>query len=209
VKGLEAIKHHAPSTLGVDTLVRSRGKIPAAFLRGCGVPDPLIVHLAAAIGAMRPIQFASCFLSHHPKDQPFADRLHGRLEREKVRVWDAPEDLRGGLASMDQINQANRAHDKLLLVLSKASMASDGVRHEVKGAIEREKREKHRVLFPIGLSPWEDIQAWSAFDLGLGKDVARLVREYPIPDFSSWKDHDAFEAAFARLLEDLKATTRP
>jgi hypothetical protein len=31
---------------------------------------------------------------------------------------------------------------------------------------------------------------------------------YPhIPDFSKWKDHDAFEAAFARLIEDLKATT--
>jgi hypothetical protein len=25
------------------------------------------------------------------------------------------------------------------------------------------------------------------------------VREYFIPDFSNWKDHDAFESAFARL----------
>jgi hypothetical protein len=207
VKGLEAIKHHAPSTIGVDTLVRSRGKIPQAFLRGCGVPDPLIVNLAAAIGAMRPIQFASCFLSHHSKDQPFADRLRGRLERERLRVWDAPEDLRGGLASMDQINQANRVQDKLLLVLSRASMASEWVGHEVKRAVERERREKHRVLFPIGLTPWEDLKAWSAFDLGLGKDVAQLVREYQIPDFSNWKDQDAFEAAFARLLRDLKAAT--
>src|SRR5437764_6089173 len=30
------------------------------------------------------------------------------------------------------------------------------------------------------------------------------VREYFIPDFSLWKDHDAFEAAFSRLLRDLK-----
>jgi hypothetical protein len=27
------------------------------------------------------------------------------------------------------------------------------------------------------------------------------------PDFANWKDHDAFEAAFARLIRDLKATT--
>ena len=37
-----------------------------------------------------------------------------------------------------------------------------------------------------------------------GKDLAEEVREYFIPDFSNWKDHDAFEAAFARLLRDLK-----
>jgi len=31
------------------------------------------------------------------------------------------------------------------------------------------------------------------------------VRQYFIPDFSDWKDHDAFETAFRRLLRDLKA----
>ena len=37
------------------------------------------------------------------------------------------------------------------------------------------------------------------------KDLAKVVREYHIPDFSDWKDHDAFESAFGRLLADLKA----
>jgi hypothetical protein len=31
------------------------------------------------------------------------------------------------------------------------------------------------------------------------------MREYHIPDFSNWKDHDSFEAAFPRLLNNLKA----
>jgi hypothetical protein len=31
------------------------------------------------------------------------------------------------------------------------------------------------------------------------------LREYFIPDFSNWKDQDAFEAAFARLQKDLQA----
>jgi hypothetical protein len=34
-------------------------------------------------------------------------------------------------------------------------------------------------------------------------------REYHIPDFSHWKNQDAFEAAFARLLRDLKAINTP
>src|SRR5947208_1772889 len=39
VKGLDSVVHLAPSTLGTDTLIRSQGKIPEAFLRGCGLPD--------------------------------------------------------------------------------------------------------------------------------------------------------------------------
>ena len=38
-----------------------------------------------------------------------------------------------------------------------------------------------------------------------GKDSAREIREYFIPGFSNWKDHDAYQAAFQRLLRDLKA----
>jgi len=32
------------------------------------------------------------------------------------------------------------------------------------------------------------------------------LREYFIPDFSHWKEHDKFEAAFERLLKDLRCS---
>ena len=38
-KGLETVGHEAPSTIGTDTLAKSQGKIPEAFLRGCGLQD--------------------------------------------------------------------------------------------------------------------------------------------------------------------------
>jgi hypothetical protein len=40
--------------------------------------------------------------------------------------------------------------------------------------------------------------------------LAEEVRKHHLPDFSNWKNHDAFEAAFARLEKDLrtKAPTR-
>jgi hypothetical protein len=34
---------------------------------------------------------------------------------------------------------------------------------------------------------------------------AREIREYFIPDFSEWKEHDKYKKAFERLLGDLKA----
>jgi len=38
-----------------------------------------------------------------------------------------------------------------------------------------------------------------------GRNPAEEVRQYFIPDFSNWKNHDAFEQTFDRLLRDLKA----
>ena len=35
--GLDSVRHIGPSTIGIDTLFRSKGKIPEAFLRGCGL----------------------------------------------------------------------------------------------------------------------------------------------------------------------------
>jgi hypothetical protein len=203
--GLDKVKHAAPSTISIQTFLLSNGKIPAAFLRGCGAPAKFIEYLPSLIGSMEPIQFYSCFISHSSKDQAFADRLHSRMMQDGLRVWYAPEDMRGGRKSIDQIDQAIRVYDKLLLVLSRASMASDWVLHEIRRAVEREKHEKRQVLFPIGLASWKDIKAWTAFDADMGKDLAKVVREYHIPAFSKWKDHDAFEAAFARLIEDLEA----
>jgi hypothetical protein len=48
-------------------------------------------------------------------------------------------------------------------------------------------------------------RAWECLDSDTGEDLAEEVRKYHIPDFSNWKNHDAFEAAFARLEKDLRA----
>jgi hypothetical protein len=38
--------------------------------------------------------------------------------------------------------------------------------------------------------------------------LAEEVRKYHIPDFSNWKNHDAFEASFARLEKGLRTSLR-
>jgi hypothetical protein len=44
-----------------------------------------------------------------------------------------------------------------------------------------------------------------SFDADIGKDSAHEIREYFIPDFSDWKNHDHYQKAFERLLKDLHA----
>ena len=84
-------------------------------------------------------------------------------------------------------------------------MQSEWVTTEILRAREAELKEGRRKLFPIAIVGFDQVKAWRRFDADSGKDLAREVREYFIPDFSNWKDHDAFEQAFARLLRDLKA----
>jgi len=201
-KGLETVRHDGPSTVGIDTIYRSKGKIPEVFLRGCGVPDDLIGYIKSIAGA---VQFYSSFISYSTKDQEFADRLYADLQAKGVRCWFAPHDIKGGRKIHEQVDEAIRLHDKLLLILSDHSMASDWVGTEIANAREREAREKKQMLFPITIAPFEEVKKWTLFDADRGKDSAREIREYFIPDFSNWKNHDSYQEALGRLVSDLKA----
>ena len=39
----------------------------------------------------------------------------------------------------------------------------------------------------------ETLRDWECFDADSGKDLAVELREYFIPDFSHWKEHDLFQ----------------
>jgi len=41
------------------------------------------------------------------------------------------------------------------------------------------------------------------------QDSAREIREFLVPDFSNWKNHDAYKLAFDRLLKDLQGNADP
>ncbi len=204
VNGLEAVIHRGPSTIGLDTLYKSQGKIPDSFLRNAGIPEDVMEHFLPLIRNGPPIQWHSCFISYSTKNEEFARRLHSRMRAANMRVWFAPENLKGGKKLHEQLFEAIQIHDRLLIVLSKHSIQSEWVMTEIRKARETEKKEKRRKLFPIRLCDFETLRDWTCFDADTGKDLAVEVREYFIPDFSKWKDHDAFESAFARLKKDLE-----
>jgi hypothetical protein len=205
VKGLESVKHYAPSTLGIDTLYRSAGKLPDPFLRGCGVPDDFIAYISSHFGVEQAIEFYSCFISYSSRDEAFAKKLHSRLREAHVRVWFAPENIKAGQKLYEQIDRAIQSNDRLLLVLSESSMQSEWVISEILNARKTEMIERRRKLFPIRLVNFDGIKGWTCFDADTGKDLAVEIRSYFIPDFTNWMNDDAFDVAFARLLSDLRS----
>ena len=82
------------------------------------------------------------------------------------------------------------------------------VKTEIAKARKREMRDTRRVLFPISLVPFDAVRDWECFDADAGKDSARQTREYFIPDFSPWEDHDSYRTALERLVHDLQAAER-
>ena len=203
--GLLSIMHEAPSTIGLDTIYKSKGGIPESFLLGCGVPDSFITQMQSLVGAEDGIQFYSCFISYSSKDEEFARRLHGRMRDAHLRVWFAPEDIQGGQKLHEQIETAIRVYDKVLIVLSEASLQSEWVMTELRKARKAERQSGRRKLFPVRQVDMATLRDWECFDADGGKDLAVELREYFIPDFSHGKEHDPFETAFARLLKDLRA----
>ena len=196
--GLDGIKHLGPSTIGIDTLYNSKGNIPEVFLRGCGVPDTFIEYAHSLTS--KAIEFYSCFISHSTADKAFADRLHADLQAKGVRCWYAPHDMKGGKKIHDQIGDAIRQHEKLLLILSESSINSEWVKQEITKAKKREDTEGKRVLFPISLIDFGKIEEWE-FPDSKGRDLAEEIRLYYIPSFVGWdKDNEAYTTEFGKLL---------
>ena len=195
VKGLHTVLHSRPSTIGIDTIYKSKGKIAEVFLRRAGVPEDFIVYMRSLVG--KAIEFYSCFISYSSQDDDFAQRLHADLQQKGVRCWFAAEDLKIGDKFRTRIDESIRIYDKVMVVLSENSIPSGWVEKEVETAFEREQREKKLVLFPIRLDDavMETNQAWAA-------DIRRVRH---IGDFRAWKDHDQYQKSFERLLRDLKA----
>jgi TIR domain-containing protein len=129
------------------------------------------------------LRFYSCFISYSTEDEEFCQFLNDRLNKAGLRTWYSPKDIEGGKKLRNQIDEAILSYDKLLLVLSKDSMNSKWVKHEISRALEREEKEHRLVLFPIRLVSYEG---------------------FFIPDFSDWRTPSSFEKGFNRLLQNLR-----
>lgn len=192
-RGLDTIRHAAPSSIGIDTLLKSRGRIPEVFLRGCGVPQTLISYLPSLLGDTP--DFHTCFISYCEEDDDFSERLYNDLQARGVRCWRWREDSRWGNDLLCDIDRTVSIYDKLVLICSKDSLDSEPVQDEIIRAIQREQKEKKNVLFPITID--DRVYTW---DHGYAANVTRKH----VGDFREWKDPNAYKKALDRLIRDLR-----
>jgi len=202
---LETVQHNGPSHVDFETLIKS-ASLPQTFLQQVGLPETLIAHLPKIAASQ--VESYSCFISHATADKGFCDRLYSRMIEEKLRVWYALEDMRGGELLVPQLTRAITTHDKVIIVLSENSMQSQWVANELRWAHKRESKDNKQMLFPISLVPFAVIKNWQFVDPDTGLDIAAKLRSYFILDFSNWNQQDSFEKPFQKLLRDLRPSDR-
>jgi hypothetical protein len=116
----------------------------------------------------------------------------------RLQFWFAPEDLKIGEKTRQTIDESIWAYDKLLLILSKHSVASDWVEHEVETVLAREAEQKRTMLFPIRVDD-------TVMEIKTGWP-AHIKNTRNIGDFCHWKNHDTYQKSLVKLLKDLQAT---
>ena len=195
-KGLHTIRHFGPSTIGVDTILRSKGQISEAFLQGAGIPQRFIKYLMTL--AREDFNQYSSYISCSSRDMDFATQLQRDLHDNNLHCWTIPEDMKIVDKIQHDIEQSIRIRDKLVLVLSRHVITSPWVEKEVENAFEEEIKKNTTLLVPIMIDAavMENDQPW-AVDLRHSRSII---------DFTNWNNSEFYNEALANLLSYLKAT---
>ena len=202
--GLDQARHDAPSTVGVDTLYRSAGLIPAAFLASAGIP-PSVASLQESI-ASDPPNLTECYIACRDDDEEFARQLSDGLNALGVRSWVFSERVRGSalvsrLSSSDQeeIERWLRDYDKIVVVASSRALDTEAILNDITAARDKQQSADRWLLY------------FAAPDDGLMRPSNRAARtlaaENVIFDLrpSELKDDGAatYEAELAKLADAL------
>lgn len=119
------------------------------------------------------------FISYSHADKDFVDKLAANLIKHDAHVWVDRWELNVGDSILNRVQEAIQASSALLIVLSKASVASEWCKKELSAGLMRELDEKRVIVLPV------------------------LVEDCEIPLFLREKLHADFRADFEWGLKNL------
>lgn len=213
-QGLASTVLVAPSRLDVSTIRLGRGKLDAAFLRGCGLSDAeisfarlyddgltsdeitTVVYEIDRARGKAPLQIVPILISYSHRDGDFVGYLEEHLKDHRLRCWRDVRDLVAGRIDQ-QIDQAIRVNSAVILVLSRHSVNSDWVMWEASRARDAEQQQRRAVLCPVALD-----NSWLSCDWP-GHLRAQIAKYY-VMDFSEWRDVKTFRTQTDRLVRGLR-----
>ena len=197
--GLAAVDHQWPSSIGVDTLVRSfRGagnKLTPdleAFFLGAGVPRELLAELPRIVAE---VKYYSCFIAYGQPDLDFAKKLHDHLVASGVPCWIYDLDKTPGEPTWGEIGRKRREADKMVVTCSAKALIRPGVLKEIEEQIDEDPDK----MVPISRDNlWREpgFQVMRA-----GRDLKPFLLDKNYADFS---DDSRHEESLQRLLKALR-----
>ena len=198
--GLDQVRHDAPSSVGVDTIYRSGGLVPGAFLAGAGVPESVAV-LQETIAAAPPA-LSEYYIACRDDDEEFARKLSGDLSALGVNAWVFSQHVRGSalvsrLSSSDQeeVERWIRNYDRLIVVASSRALDTEAILNDITAAREKQQSTDRWLLYLV------------APDNGLmrpgGRAARNMAAENVIFDLRP-EDDGVYQAELTKLADALK-----
>ncbi len=189
VKGLDRVHHSGPSTIGVDTLFRSKGNIPESFLHGAGVPKNLIDSLSRIF--KNPTQFYSCLIQADENDMEEAVRLCNDLIARNVRCWY----MAGQTGIKEKAGRTVGLFEKTVILFSESSLNGQWMENALKAALEEESKKKYTILYLIRTDGaiLDNPPEWAE----------EALKNRKIIDFSNSDDADQYRKSVDSLLEEM------
>ncbi len=89
------------------------------------------------------------FISYSHENKEFVDQLAMQLVRHNVHIWLDRWELSLGDSIIDKVQDAAEGASALLVILSKASVASEWCKKELSAGLLRELEEKRVVVMPV------------------------------------------------------------
>jgi uncharacterized protein YjbI with pentapeptide repeats len=225
VDGLDSCKHLARSAIDSSTLMMS-GKLPLAFLRGCGMSDleieatgfyhagseaerTAIMKTVFELQRDHPVKYHAVFIGHSSADREFAGTLHDTLQQRGIRCWLDEKQILPGDEVVDVGERGTKLWDKLILCCSEAALRNSWwIETEIdrslqtEGEIQRREGQASLALIPLDLDGYVS-QGWknSRKSEVLSRDVA---------DFTAWhKGEPLPEGSLDRLVKALRVDESP
>ena len=191
VKGLETVRFCGPSSLGIDSIYKSSGFIPTAFMRGCGVPEDFVQQVPSMVFSSALLD--AVYICHHPLDRVFAEKLFGDLQARGIRCWLLPgDDDKSPMTKSAQFEDMAGLRDRLLVVCSRSSLIDKTVLREMNHALFAEIQDKRKILCCITRDDYMQGD-WSH------PRKADVIAK-TVSDFRHWEKPESYERALGKVL---------
>lgn len=197
-RGLDAVVHDGPSTVGVDAFLLSRGEIPDAFLTGIGL-SPLTTEYLKSIAVAEEGMLVgdALFLVFADADRAQARRLRAylRMNRHLAWYWREASELAGH--HNPDLQHRVRFHDRVLLLVSHSTPSAPWIASTLTEAQAKEKVERRRIVLGVRLD-----------DAPAPIDAERLVADFRGADWDDPRD-PTFRRELGRLLAAISLRRTP
>lgn len=190
--GLEEMRHAGPSMISLDTISRSKGRVPAKFLAGAGVAPELI----AAQDAFRESgkNHTRVLLLGSENDGDFAAKVQADLAEAEVPSWVVAADDEASLQSGDVSLDKAVYYDRLVLLCTAGSLENPHT-----------SRYFSTLMNGSGFGLGETLISAAADDIFFNREdrLCSGLRDGVVVDFRGWEDEARYKEAMSSLIKEI------